>query len=82
MFSGVDLKGIVLYGNGKHFCAGGDPNSLKDSTFIKTMTEYYQFGMLLWQLRSLNVPIVSVVHGKIQGGGVALMLQGDYIISL
>jgi enoyl-CoA hydratase/carnithine racemase len=79
--SGADGKAIVLSGEGRHFCAGGDHAELHGldqragAEFICDLTG------LLADLAMSPVPVISAVHGAVVGGGVELILQTDFVVA-
>ena len=75
-----DIKRVLLIGEGKHFCAGGDVKSLflsgKTSKlkhdFFKTE---YRLNYLISQF---SKEFLSIWNGVVMGGGVGLSLYGDH----
>ena len=78
------LHSVVLQGAGAHFCSGGAahsdavmprvaPDSAASlSVIVKDMSSCVKM------LQELSVPLLSVLHGKLTGGGVALALNTDW----
>ncbi|CAB3802044.1 putative enoyl-CoA hydratase echA8 [Paraburkholderia caffeinitolerans] len=81
----VDLRAVVLSGNGKGFCAGLDMQSMAtlEQTCQKTplaerthgLSNDFQTICTLW--RELPVPVIAAVHGMAFGGGLQLALGAD-----
>lgn len=79
-----DVRAIVLYGEGKGFCAGLDISLL--SAFeqgkigdIKIRTyedcNIFQRAALIW--RDLPMPVIAALHGVVFGGGFQIALGAD-----
>tara|TARA_Y100001970_G_scaffold28613_1_gene35099 strand:+ start:5285 stop:6277 length:993 start_codon:yes stop_codon:yes gene_type:complete len=77
-----DIKRVLLVGEGKHFCAGGDVKSLslkgKSSELRKNffLSEY----KLNYKISNFKKPYLSLWNGVVMGGGVGLSLYGNYRI--
>ena len=76
------IKRVLLKGEGKHFCAGGDvkkvhlsgnKSDLKKNFFS---TEY----KLNYEIYNFPKPYISIWNGVVMGGGVGLSIYGDYRI--
>ncbi len=76
------IKRVLLKGEGKHFCAGGDvkkvhlsgnKSNLKKNFFS---TEY----KLNYEIYNFPKPYMSIWNGVVMGGGVGLSIYGDYRI--
>ena len=78
------IRAVVLSGNGRLFCAGGD---LKTFTtlderlpyYIKEVTTYFHGA--LSRLTRMNPPVVSAVHGFAAGAGMSLALACDLVLA-
>ena len=77
-----NIKRVLLKGEGKHFCAGGDvkkvhlsdnKSNLKKNFFS---TEY----KLNYEIYNFPKPYMSIWKGVVMGGGVGLSIFGDYRI--
>ena len=79
------VRAVLLTGEGKHFCAGGDVHvflskgeALPD--YIRMATSYLQIVVAL--LMRLNAPVVTAVHGfAAGGGGMGLVCSSDMVIA-
>jgi methylglutaconyl-CoA hydratase len=78
-----DLRVILLSGEGKNFCAGGDLNWMKDASKL-SKTENEKDAKALHQMfesmTESKVPIVTSVQGLALGGGVGLIAASDIVI--
>ena len=79
-----NIRAVVLSGNGRLFCAGGD---LKTFTtlgerlpyYIKEVTTYFHGA--LSRLTRMNPPVVAAVHGFAAGAGMSLAIACDLVIA-
>lgn len=79
------VRAVLLTGEGKHFCAGGDVHiflskgeALPD--YIRMATSYLQIVVAL--LMRLNAPVVTAVQGfAAGGGGLGLVCSSDFVIA-
>ena len=76
------IKQVLLIGEGKHFCAGGDVKSLslegKESSLRKDF--FFSEYKLNYQISNFKKPYLSLWNGVVMGGGIGLSLYGDYRI--
>lgn len=80
-----DVRAVVLYGEGKGFCAGLDlgamanlaNNSEKGDLSDRTHGDCNIFQRVVMIWRDLAVPVIAAVHGVAFGGGFQLMLGAD-----
>ena len=73
---------VVLKGEGKAFCAGGDFSlPLFDNTSSKMIfTDMERFGELIFAIKNLSMPIIAAVNGAAVGAGMNIALACDIII--
>ena len=75
------IKGIVLTGNGKAFCAGGDLKWISQQTEDAGSVLYRlapQFHLSIIEIRRMAKPVVAAVNGIAAGGGFSLALACDF----
>ena len=76
------IERVLLLGEGKHFCAGGDVKSVHLSgPFSELKREFFsrEYSLNL-QIKNFPKPYMSIWHGVVMGGGVGLSIYGDYRI--
>ncbi|MBU0530227.1 MAG: adenine phosphoribosyltransferase [Nanoarchaeota archaeon] len=76
--------GIVIVGEGKHFCAGVDveehlPETEKGG---KVITLIPTFHKLLINMSTFPIPIVALIHGSCMGGGLEFARACHMVIAL
>ncbi len=76
------VERVLLIGEGKHFCAGGDVKSVHLSgPFSELKREFFSIEYSLnLQIKNFPKPYLSVWKGVVMGGGVGLSIYGDYRI--
>lgn len=78
------VRAIVLRGNGKSFCAGGDLNWMRKSaeyTYQENVDDAMKLGTLLKTINYLPKITIALAHGNIFGGGVGLAACCDIAIA-
>ena len=79
--SGQSLHSIVLQGAGAHFCTGGAQHQDVGMQFVPSpalAAAVSDMGDAVMMLQQMEAPVLSVLHGKLIGGGVALALNTDW----
>ena len=78
------VRVVLITGNGKFFCAGGDIGEFlghRDNP-VPVIDELMQFShRLIQQLAALPVPVISVVNGPLSGAGIAYALCADFVLA-
>jgi len=80
----IDVRCVLLSGEGKMFCAGGDLKSF--ATFeedlpkvIKELTTYLHAAIS--RFARMDAPLVIAVNGMAAGGGMSLAVSGDIVLA-
>ena len=77
------IKSLVLQGAGDHFCPGGNLYKTRDRGGSLAAAALGAIGLFggFCHLRTLPLPISCAAHGTVLGGGLAVCLLTDYVIS-
>lgn len=77
-----DVKVILLRGEGRAFCAGGDVRSMAAGGFSSADIERLAHILNRGQLALLEsaIPVVVAAHGTTAGGGLGILLNSDYAV--
>ena len=79
------VRVLVLRGEGKAFCAGGDLNCMRraaDYSEEENIADAQNLGDMIYALNTLNKPTIAMVHGAVYGGGVGLVCACDIALGL
>ena len=74
------IKRVLLLGQGKAFCAGGDVKSLFSSSNKNTLKETFfeKEYTLNYNINEFSKDYLAVWNGLVMGGGVGLSIYGNY----
>lgn len=79
------VRAVVLTGEGKGFCSGGDREAIIAELFARDMQGLLQFtrmtGALIRNLRRVRRPVVAAVNGVAVGAGAVIALACDVRIA-
>lgn len=79
-----DVRAVLLTGEGKSFCAGGDFDAMMERRGDALATKHAQetlFGAVARDILHLEKPVVAHVNGDAFGAGLMLALAADYAIA-
>ena len=79
------IRVVVLGGNGRSFCAGGDLGWMRDqmqASVAERRAGARNLAAMLDRLNTLPQPVIGCVHGNAFGGGVGLMSICDTVYSV
>ena len=78
------IRAVILMGEGKSFCAGGDLNWMREQAekpADEKVTEGMKLATMLRALDDLPKPLIAKVQGNAFGGGVGMMCVADIVIA-
>ena len=78
------VQTVVLQGAGDHFCPGGNMFRVartQSSTLVAAARASYDLFDGFCRMRSLPMPVICAAHGNVLGGGLAICLLTDFVIT-
>ena len=80
-----EIRSVVVTGEGRAFCSGGDVNDIIGELFARDMKGLVAFtratGRLIANIRKLRRPVVAAVNGVAVGAGAVIALACDFRIA-
>jgi enoyl-CoA hydratase/carnithine racemase len=80
-----EVRAVVITGEGKGFCSGGDREAIIAELFARDMQGLLQFtrmtGALIRNLRRVRRPVIAAVNGAAVGAGAVIALSCDIRIA-
>lgn len=75
------VKTVVITGEGRGLCAGGDVVAVRQSRLVKRPEPFFRVEYLLNQLiADYPKPIVPIMHGIVMGGGLGISAHASHRI--
>ncbi len=72
---------IVLTGNGKAFCAGGDLKAMENRTLVDSVETINETTKIIQKITDSKKPIIAAVNGYAMGAGFSLALACDIVMA-
>lgn len=79
------VRAVVLTGEGKSFCAGGDfrwQQSQRDKSRAERIRAGRPLAELLYRMNTLSKPLIGRVNGAAYGGGVGMIAVCDIAVAV
>lgn len=80
-----DVRVLVIRGEGRAFCSGGDVDEIIGATLAMGQDELLAFtrmsGDVIRGMRECPIPIVAVLHGMAAGAGAVIALAADFRVA-
>ncbi len=80
-----DVRCVVITGNGRAFCSGGDVNDIIGALFGRDAAGLLDFTRMTCDLvaamRDLDAPIVASLNGTVAGAGAVIAMASDFRIA-
>jgi enoyl-CoA hydratase/carnithine racemase len=80
-----DVKVLVITGEGRGFCSGGDVHEIIGALLERDMRAHLEFtrmtGALVGNMRLLDKPIIAAVNGTAAGAGAVISLASDLCLA-
>lgn len=78
------IKAVVLTGNGRFFCAGGDIKEMASAgdnvgAAVKQLADNLHVGISVFS--RMDAPLITAVNGMAAGAGFSLAITGDIVLS-
>ncbi|MDT0203195.1 enoyl-CoA hydratase-related protein [Nocardioides sp. AE5] len=79
--TGVDVRAVVLSGEGRHFCAGNDLEEFTTMTPANAPGRMRRVRAAFFAIQECPVPVIAAVHGSALGTGLAIAASADFVIA-
>jgi enoyl-CoA hydratase/carnithine racemase len=79
-----DVKSVVITGEGKHFCAGGNLNRILNNRNLPPEQQSMGIDALhswIEAIRTFPKPVIAAVEGAAAGAGFSLVLACDMVVA-
>jgi 2-(1,2-epoxy-1,2-dihydrophenyl)acetyl-CoA isomerase len=77
-----EVKVIILSGEGKSYCAGGDLETIQQFTKQSEVASYMEKAINVTRvILNMDKYVISAVHGYAAGAGFSLALASDFIVA-
>lgn len=76
-----EVRALVITGDGKAFCAGGDIRAMDDRATVSMRARMQRTYRWLLPLMTADKPVIMAVNGAAAGAGFSLALAGDMVIA-
>src|SRR6266571_3355472 len=81
LLSDPEVRAIVITGEGRAFCAGGDIRAMDEHRGVAVRERMRKSHRWLAALLSTEKPVVTAINGVAAGAGFSLALTGDIVVA-
>lgn len=72
------VRCVIVNGEGRAFCAGGDIPEMKGLDTAETVFDFYNIaGIFMKLMINFPKPVIAAAHGAIAGAGTSLLMAAD-----
>ncbi len=80
----TDIKAVILTGEGRFFCAGGDVKAMYDATenpgrAVRDIADKLHAALL--SFAAMEAPLICAINGTAAGAGFSVAIAGDMVIA-
>lgn len=73
-----NIRSVIVNGEGRAFCAGGDIPEMKSMTDKDEIFSFYDVaGIFIKKMINCTKPVIAAAHGAIAGAGTSILLASD-----
>lgn len=76
-----EVRCVVLTGNGRAFCSGGDVKEMGDGKALTSARKLYRSKQVVEAIVNMDKPVIAGVNGAAVGAGMNLALACDLIVA-
>lgn len=76
----AEIQAIIIAGNGGHFCAGGDIDSMAGVTVQSARTRMKSNHLMVRLMADSEKPIIAAVEGFAVGAGAGIAMMADTVV--
>ena len=77
-----EIRVAIITGAGeRHFCTGADVSSLKQGVGGLNNRQYHEENRFSQRMRHVTKPVICVVNGLVNGGGLHFLADADIVIA-
>ncbi len=76
-----DVRAVVVTGEGRAFCAGGDVGTMAEQTPVSAQMRIRRAQRTVRAIADLNKPVVAAVRGPVAGIGWSMALACDLVVA-